>query len=786
MITTHKILEEKSISISSVMIEEKKVIQHSESKRVGLSIKDEKDFLDIAEIKKNYPDALLITVEKLQRKKEDDLNGAYDIFCQLLQKKDVNALYELGRVLEDPNTTDNNPKEAIKWLKAAGELGHAEACALLGRIYAEGRSNVDISLSDACEWLNKAINKGVDKPENFLFLAMVFDRLNKPEEALKAVISAAEKNNSRAQLELCRRYQCGIGASADPIKARIYLDQAAKDKKDNDSDPAVLLAKALANIKYESIPSSTLKNLFVSYVDKVESVELDGGGNRTINCSLNDKKLSLVIPSEKYNQEMLTQYFNECLKEDSSNQNLGIILGMDVFDPETGNHEQAPFALIKSRVVDPELEIKENPKETTEDKPKLIITPAGHHTNNWLAVMGDIDRIMPTLLKYLNRDWKRDIADRNSGLEWLPQRLHLSLGKPSFGDLYVGKIGVGCSVWMYVILSTPPPTLRPEIHSVFPVVVAKSRKFILNVKQILEWHNRIEATMKAEVEYTTDEECKKVVSLMQSTPDVKTTPDAKAMLDVKTTPKPELPVFAIDYAARRKLWESKGPHEVFLSGIASCMIRNPEDSLNINARPSTDFRRQVTSDKEEPCSIVPGIAGPHNKTFPWSKYKDIRGIIPNEGPRKENQVTYVQGKCIRTIQLPGTIFGKSAYMVTIRIDEERKIDLDVWCLLKHMLDGRATIMPGEYMTVNAGAIPKPGDLVFADVWIHGTIATGLDPVLTVGTEIKPEVESPVTMDMESSESKNEQQRLALYSLFKDSSKKLSEIHTIEDLIKCKR
>lgn len=93
-------------------------------------------------------------------------------------------------------------------------------------------------------------------------------------------------------------------------------------------------------------------------------------------------------------------------------------------------------------------------------------------------------------------------------------------------------------------------------------------------------------------------------------------------------------------------------------------------------------------------------------------YKDVRGIIVGEGPRKENRVCYVQGVCVRsaflavfafseqcawgcrTIQLAGTIWGKSAYMVTIRIDEQHKIDLDVWCLLKHMMDGRATIVPG--------------------------------------------------------------------------------------------
>lgn len=62
----------------------------------------------------------------------------------------------------------------------------------------------------------------------------------------------------------------------------------------------------------------------------------------------------------------------------------------------------------------------------------------------------------------------------------------------------------------------------------FPVIVAKARKYYLRVKQILEWHNRIEATMIrfvvflaflvftllflcSEIEYTTDDECKAAV-----------------------------------------------------------------------------------------------------------------------------------------------------------------------------------------------------------------------------------------------------------------------------------
>lgn len=52
----------------------------------------------------------------------------------------------------------------------------------------------------------------------------------------------------------------------------------------------------------------------------------------------------------------------------------------------------------------------------------------------------------------------------------------------------------------------------------------------------------------------------------------------------------------------------------------------------------------------QPRSVVPDIVGSHGKTFPWSHYKDVRGIIVNEGPRKENRICYVQGTCVRSVQ----------------------------------------------------------------------------------------------------------------------------------------
>lgn len=821
--------------------------------------------------KLGHTEASLQTAEMLLSGRgigESQPEEALQIFRKLAEGKDaIQAKYRLACVLSDPTTRENNPYEAITIFEELGKAGHIDSCYLLGRMHLEGDSieeplrGTAETLQKAMEWVTKAVElakaevikinttstdmkptslpiqtstidmKPTTKSFNTpfrslcLLLANIFDLQGKHKEATSLLAELANSENSFAQLNLAWRYTGGIGLIADPYWAGHWINRAAKDKvRPIDNDPAVLVAKALIKGNYTSAPPERLDTLFRSGRDFVGPISLgtDSAGRRTIECTMldhtgNQKKSRIMLVAVEPKEDDINRYVNECISgsaDDPTTQPMGVVLDVDLRDEGCGLRESIPFALIMPAPVEEKF-AEPVTKEVKEEQQRIVIMRSGHHTNNWLSVMGDIDRIMPTLLKYLNRDWKRDIAERNSGLEWLPQRLHLSLGKPTFGDVYVGKIGVGCCCWMYVILSTPPPTLRPEIHTVFPVIVAKARKYYLHASQILEWHNRIEATIIASIDYTTDDECKAAIGLgsekLDSSTDqtkikgtsssvenetpmsldlplsfsaaatkkthskaddadvvmkdatsldtststtstistTSTTTTTSTISPFTTKHEQKIPVFAIDFVSRRNIWEGKGPLEVFLSGIAAYMIRNPQESLRIPQRKpqyegflEPGFRGGINvddddSDKKDtmPRSVVCDLAGPHGKTLPWSQFQQFRGIMPNEGPRKENRVAYVQGICQRTVQLPGMIWGKGAYMVTIRVDEARKIDLDVWCLLKHMIDGRATIVAGEYMSYNAGSIPVPGDLVFTDVWIHGTIATGLDPVPTTGTEV---------------------------------------------------
>lgn len=664
--------------------------------------------------------------------------------------------YRFGDLMQQKTTTDNDPKEGLAWLEKAAKAGHHDACLLVAQMYYDGRGTTP-SLTKAREWLVSATSEGstLSKPQlknAILFLANICDRLGEPDPAIEALEYLANDGHSYAQLLLAFKYHCGIGVKANPSQGRKWMLAAAKEKVEPiDKDPAVLLAKVMIVLNYDTAyKAEQLKTLLraTTEFDDIYSIDIDSLDHRIIECKMQQpggpKLVSLSCLNHDDEKEVHAEKLTEIVKKilstegtdsDPKPKPIGISLYLNLFERITGFREEHNIALIFPKQAEEKL---------VEAAQRSVIMRSGHHTHNWLAVMGDLDRIMPTLLKYMHRDWKKDISERNSGLEWLPQRLHFSLGKPTFGDVYVARIDVKCSVWIYVILSTPPPTLRPEIHTIFPVVVAKARKYYVTINQILEWHNRMESTHKLAIHFTTDKHSLAAVGVNAAI-----TNAAEVMNS--PLPKVEMPVFPIDFVSRRNIWEGKGCLEVFLSGIASWTIRNPQQSQEALATAMRKYYTEkslswgeektngLTEEEDDedkitpaPQSVVPGIQDAHGRVTPWVHMRRFRGVMPNEGPRKENWVCTIQGRVLRTIKLTGTILGKEAYMITVQVGQARKINLDIWCLHKHMMDGKATILPGEAMTITAGSVPQPGDLLLADVWIHGIIATGLDPVATAG------------------------------------------------------
>jgi hypothetical protein len=272
-----------------------------------------------------------------------------------------------------------------------------------------------------------------------------------------------------------------------------------------------------------------------------------------------------------------------------------------------------------------------------------VLIRSGHHANHWLSIIGEPKQVMPELLKYLNRAWGREIAEKTPGIDYLPNRLHLSLGKVVTGDLFMAKIFLGCAAYMYIVLST---AARAELHTAYPVIVSKTRKTYGFVVQALEWHNRIETVVNIRLEGTTDAESvaavpsrptngmdapssslsskrdggsimdRNAASAFTSTIESNTTAPitypisntvtngvCKMSIDESSSTnkdkdggtvkesdssKPQslwsasdlvLPCFAVDFVSKREKWEGHGELELFLTGVASALVRNPQRSL---------------------------------------------------------------------------------------------------------------------------------------------------------------------------------------------------------------
>lgn len=141
------------------------------------------------------------------------------------------------------------------------------------------------------------------------------------------------------------------------------------------------------------------------------NIGTDNAGRRTIECTMitrgSSEKPRVNLVCVEVKAEEVDRYVSECISlptaEDPSMQPLGVTLYVDLLDSESGLRENIPFARITPAVAEEKPTTVPETKEPSAESQRIVIMRSGHHTNNWLAVLGDIDKIMPTLLKYLNR-----------------------------------------------------------------------------------------------------------------------------------------------------------------------------------------------------------------------------------------------------------------------------------------------------------------------------------------------------------------------------------------------
>jgi TPR repeat protein len=75
------------------------------------------------------------------------------------------AVFALGAMYSGGHKIPMDREVALKWFRAAAEMGHGHAQLMLGRYLANGVAG-EQNPKDACHWLERAIAQGVPEAES--------------------------------------------------------------------------------------------------------------------------------------------------------------------------------------------------------------------------------------------------------------------------------------------------------------------------------------------------------------------------------------------------------------------------------------------------------------------------------------------------------------------------------------------------------------------------------------------------------------------------------------------
>ena len=124
---------------------------------------------------------------------------------------------------------ESDPAEAVKWIRLAAEHEHAEAQAMLGRLYYVGHG-VPKDYSETLRWYRRAVEQNNPRAQFYLGL-MYYNGHGVPKdesEAVKWIRRAADQGDVEAQMEVGGIYSVGVGdVPQDYAEAAHWYTRAA-------------------------------------------------------------------------------------------------------------------------------------------------------------------------------------------------------------------------------------------------------------------------------------------------------------------------------------------------------------------------------------------------------------------------------------------------------------------------------------------------------------------------------------------------------------------------------
>jgi hypothetical protein len=177
----------------------------------------------------------------------------------LAETNDADAQYELAEAYRSGTGVPENPKEALRWYRAAAELGLADAQNNLGAMYLSGMGT-DKNPTESVYWYKKAAKQSqVHAQFNLAMLYLLGNGIEQSDtEAAYWLHAAAEQGDLEAICQLGNLYQLGRGVEQNYVAAAELHTTAAIDGHIESIDK---LAEYQVNIEEAALSGSVIAAL---------------------------------------------------------------------------------------------------------------------------------------------------------------------------------------------------------------------------------------------------------------------------------------------------------------------------------------------------------------------------------------------------------------------------------------------------------------------------------------------------------------------------------------------
>jgi TPR repeat protein len=153
-----------------------------------------------------------------------DYQTAFKIWMAMAEKGQVDAQYNIARMLQDGDGSPKNPSEAAKWFRKAAEKGDKESQYYLGLMYLRGEGVV-ADETKAHEWFVKNHHEHMHHTAQFQQWQKQARALIEERDRREAY-AAIQRNGAQIMAELERRASTGAAPTPDATVALAANDTA--------------------------------------------------------------------------------------------------------------------------------------------------------------------------------------------------------------------------------------------------------------------------------------------------------------------------------------------------------------------------------------------------------------------------------------------------------------------------------------------------------------------------------------------------------------------------------